>query len=120
MISDEYDHVGPLELSRLLFKAYNAAATPDAIDPLLIRMHSPNHQIVRELEKLMSLRVAWKSEDAGVERSSPWARAITSVGGLEIDGEWVYRFDKPLADRATVDVLRRWHRFERNVEKLAA
>ena len=120
LITEEYDHVGPLELSRHLFKAHNAAVTPSTIDPLIIRMHSPQHQIVREMDKLMPLRISFTPSDGGEPPAEPWARAVTTVGGLEIDGEWVYRFDKPLADRKTVDILRRWHRFERNVDKAAA
>jgi hypothetical protein len=45
---------------------------------------------------------------------------MTTVGGLEIDGDWVYRFDKPPTTAKTTDVLRRWRRFERNVDKVAA
>jgi hypothetical protein len=115
LISDEFDAVGPLSLSKILFKAYVADATPRAIDPFIIRLHSPRHQIVRAMDKIMPLK--YTSAMPGVP---PAARAITTVGGLEIDGDWVYRFVKPLSTAKPFEVLRRWRRLERNVDKAAA
>jgi hypothetical protein len=121
LITDEFDAVGPLALSKILFKAYIAEATPRAIDPFIIRLYSPLHQIVREMDKIMPFKF---EQGAPIFKNgqpvAKAARAVTNVGGLEIDGDWVYRFDKPLSTAKTVDVLRRWHRFERNVDKKAA
>jgi len=114
LITEEFDAVGPLALSKILFKAYIAEATPRAIDPFIIRLHSPHHQIVQAMDKIMPLK--YTSAGPG----APAARAITTVAGLEIDGDWVYRFDKPLSTAKTTDVLRRWRRFERNIDKVAA
>lgn len=123
LIIEEFDAVGPLALSKILFKAYNAEATPRAIDPFIIRLHSPHHQIVREMEKIMPLKFEQGAaifKNGHPEPVAKAIRAVTNVGGLEIDGDWVYRFDKPLSTVRTVDVLRRWRRFERNVETMAA
>ena len=115
LIAEEFDQVGPLAISRLLFKAHDVSATPSTIDPLIIRMHSPAHQIVQEMDKIMPLKIEGPGGSKVVG-----ARAITRVGGLEVDGDWLYRFNKPLTRRNSIDILRRWHRFERNVDKAAA
>jgi hypothetical protein len=121
LITEEFDAVGPLAISKLLFKAYNAAATPSSINPFIVRLHSPDHQIVREMDKIMPFKF---SLDASVSQDgkevAEVARAVLRVGELEIDGDWVYRFNEPLAPAKKVDVLRRWHRFERNVDAIAA
>ncbi len=120
LITEEFDAVGPFALSKLLFKAYNAAATPSSIDPFIVRLHSPDHQIVREMDKIMPFNFSFVPSDPLLHNDTKFGRAITTVGGLEIDGDWVYRFNKPLAPAKKVDVLRRWHRFERNVDAVAA
>ena len=123
LITDEFDAVRPLAVSKILFKAYNAQVTPRAIDPFVIRLHSPQHQIVREMETLpIGLKAGtdvFKNREPG-----PFARttgsSVTHIGGLQINGDWVYRFNKPLAPAKAVDVLRGWRRFERNIDKVAA
>jgi hypothetical protein len=121
LITEEFDAVGPLAISKLLFKAYNAAATPSSIDPFIVRLHSPDHQIVREMDKIMPFNFdPGTSVIHGGKEVTKIARAITTVSGLEIDGDWVYRFNKPLTATKKVDLLRRWHRFERNIDAIAA
>jgi hypothetical protein len=121
LVTAEFDAVGPLALSKILFKAYNSEATPRAIDPFIIRLHSPHHQSVQAMDKIMPCKVEpGATVFKNGEPVTKVARAVTNIGGLEIDGDWVYRFDKPLSTAKPVDVLRRWRRFERNVDKKAA
>jgi len=122
LITEAFDAVGPLELSRLLFKAHNAHATPQAINPFIVRLHSINHQIVRELENVTLLKItpgATVYKDG--KEITDVTRAVINVGGLEIDGDWVYLYEKPLAKRhSTTEVLKRFHRFEQTVNRMAA
>jgi hypothetical protein len=123
LITEEFDAVGPLVLSKLLFKAYNAAATPSSIDPFIVRLHSPDHRIVREMDKIMPFNFTFTSTNPvspSSDEKLKIGRAVANFGGLEIDGDWIYRFNKPLTATKKVDLLRRWHRFERNVDAIAA
>ena len=124
LITEAFDAVGPLALSEILFKAYNAQATPRAIDPFIIRLHSTQHQIVYEMDRILPFSMHFRPDDSvmkGEEEVAKLGRAVATIGGLEIDGEWVYVFDKPLTKKhSTTDVLRRWHRFERTINKMAA
>jgi hypothetical protein len=47
IVTSLFDFVGPLRLMRLLFDAYDAAATPKEIDPFILRLHSPKHALYR-------------------------------------------------------------------------
>ncbi len=41
MVTSIVDAGGPLALNKLLFKAYNAKATPKEISPFIVRVYSP-------------------------------------------------------------------------------
>ncbi len=119
LVTDAYDAVGPLALSTLLFMAYNVEATCRAIDSFVVRLHGPSHRFVAEIENRLPGRL-----DARVPRDGPWPATQTgdviSADGLEIDEAWIYRLEKPVSKGKTADILRRWHRFETKVNRLAA
>lgn len=122
LITEVFDAVGPLELSRLLFKAYNAHVTPQAIDPFIIRLHSTDHQVAREMDKSMQFRALpgamMSKDDEGMIRVS---RAIKTVDGLDFEEDWVYVYDKPLSKKHnTTEILRLFQQFERTVNEIAA
>ena len=123
LIAEEYEQAGPLELSRVLFKAYNAEATPRAIDPFIVRLHSPHQPIVIELGKFLPMKLELKPMTplpAGQPEPFSDKAAMVNAGGLEIDSRWVYRFNTSTRRTDTVEALRRWRCFSANVDKLAA
>lgn len=125
LVADEYDQAGPLELSKVLFKAYNANATPSVIDPFIVRLHSPLQPVIEEIGKFMPFKIEFQPTPAGdgeLLRGSPTAatRAINNAGGLDVEGDWVYRFDKGGKSSSAMEVSRRWRRFAENVDRAAA
>jgi len=103
----------------LLFQAYNASATPKEIDPFVVRLHSPEHALIRQFEPFRDPRVRISSP-TNPHVFFPDTR-VTGVtfGDVEFRSEWIYRFDLP-PKRKSVEPLRRWNRFARNVDQLAA
>ena len=59
-----YDQVGPLEINKLLFKAYNQAITPTSISPFLVRLQSPTDSISQTIDRLLKRL----DGDTGLER----------------------------------------------------
>jgi len=118
LVSHAYDYVGPLKLSETLTKAYNKAATPKEINPFMVRMHSPAHTIIREIGKFILTKIEAKDQFASPIEG--FATFRTSAADLEVYQRWVYRFEQDVKLPKTVDLSRRWRRFESAVEKLAA
>jgi hypothetical protein len=102
-----YDYAGPYKLSKILVEAYRRSGTPREIDPFLVRLHSPAHTIIREIAKFIPF--------ATVEG----ATASVTAADLTVENRWIYRFERPAALKS-VEAARRWDRFVRNVDRLAA
>ena len=123
LVVDEYEQAGPLELLKVLFKAYNAEATPRAVDPFIIRLHSPRQPIAVELGRFLPFKVEFTTvAPLPAGRSDPVSdmAMMVSAGGLEIDSRWVYRFDRSRQRVNTIAAQRRWRRVSANVDRLAA
>lgn len=126
LVTRFFDYAGPLALSEVLFKAYNAAATPAEIDPFILRLHSPEQKIYREL--LFSLRSTGTIE-AGADRDV-YHRAVIAgervqagvlnfkYADLEGFGAWIYTASAQR--KKLIDIARPWDRLSHNVEALAA
>jgi hypothetical protein len=120
LITEMFDYKGPLEISKLLFKAYNAAATPREVDPFIVRLHSPEQTIVRDSFPMgVSPSVQKVNEVTKLPEGSPTAIKNVKFGDFTMSHDWVYKFKLP-DKKKTIDLGRRWSRFERNVERLAA
>ena len=120
LVTDMFDFRGPYEVSQLLFQAYNNAGTPREIDPFIVRLHSPKHAIVPELLRFAQVTSAQKTNK---ETNEPEGDKIpikeAEVGGLKVRKAWVYQIRQPRPQKV-VQLAKRWARFQRNVEKLAA
>jgi hypothetical protein len=117
MITAQFDFVGPRAIYELLTTAYKLEATPQAVSPFIVRIHSPNQQVVTELRKAYGwdIRVDPIVEREGVHA---WATVELKVGDLTFQMDWVYFIrDKKVRP---VERSRRWARFQRTVEALAA
>jgi hypothetical protein len=117
MVTEVTDIAGPLALAELLFKAYNSEATPQEIDPFIVRLHSPQQSIIREMGKFWPFDVTMHNE-RGEDITETMLRANIKIGSLNLDPSWVYRFDTRAVP--AVEAERQWRRFERNVSALAA
>jgi hypothetical protein len=127
LVTSLFDYAGPLALTRLLFDAYNASATPKDIDPFIIRLHSPKHALYREAQ----VHIGNRYDQADLKGSElDWATIAGTVtptfiasftaGDLTSFGTWVYKSTPAVAKAATGASERRWTRFERAVHAVAA
>lgn len=124
LVTDFFDLKGPLEISKQLFKAYNASATPREIDPFVVRLHSINQPIGRQFADQAKIGPVWKFKlyDSKMRQKElpVEARATAmTIAGLEMRPDWIIRARTP-QHRKTVELNRRWNRFTRNLEKAAA
>jgi hypothetical protein len=113
-----------MELQSLLFKAYNAAATPREIDPFIVRLHSPRHRIIRELSGNLDRMGKW----VGAAREGPNAETILrnlsivsivqEIADLNVPVGQIYKFHLPGKD--SIDWASRWKAITKRVDKLAA
>ena len=123
LATELFDLKGPRAVFDLLVKAYRASALPREIDPFVVRLHSPEHRLIRYLD-------GWHQDDAdgtrryGLapeqrDRPAPATSMMVEVDDIEFKTDWVYRFRLP--KRRDVGAVRReWERFHRKVERLAA
>jgi hypothetical protein len=116
LITSQVDFVGPLEIYRLLTRAYNLAATPAAISPFIVRIHSPAQHIVERISNVWGARLKFHGSEGWFEAE----RSLVHVGieDLQFHFAWVYAFNPKKLK--TGDRVRKWARFKRNVEALAA
>jgi len=122
LVTDFFDLKGPLEISKQLFKAYNASVTPQEIDPFVVRLHSINQPMGVEYSEHAGMDWTFKiwDKDMNPKPVPPEARiSAIDVGGLEMRPGWVIR-SRRIPKRKTTEISRRWDRFTRNVQKAAA
>jgi hypothetical protein len=123
---------GPLALNKLLFKAYNAGATPKDISPFIVRVFSPE-VVAAAAGSIRSQFWLLGSKNVIVTpvpgRSNPSSRP-TKVDNLEIDLlgihlEIINSYEsapnaKNRAKSGYHDRRNEWQKFKKNVERLAA
>ena len=113
LVTRHFDHAGPLELFRLLTRAYNLSATPTEISPFVVRVHSPDQEIIRNLLTID----AHDSQGKRVE----YMTARGEIADIEYVNHWVYYWPNSKSKKPNpVARSREWHRFKDNIEKLAA
>lgn len=124
LVTRQFDRVGPLALSSLLFKAYDAAATPREINPFVLRLHSPEQSIIRELSKFahgnfgMTLHF---SDGTSKDNSGPnFGSQLVMGGGLRFQHDWIYKWEIPQEAPSRMAMTRQWRRFAENVDRLVA
>jgi hypothetical protein len=126
LVTSLFDFAGPLELSGLLFKAYNLAATPREVDPFILRLHSPNHAAIREMAHRfgdgrrikLPILLALVQPVPGVHEIR--LAALSMGADVTAYADAVYTFDLSERPAASVDASRRWRRFQKHIDKLAA
>lgn len=114
IVTDFFDFKGPLAISRLLFKAYNASALPKEIDPFTVRLHSAKQDFGRLLIEAAQERVV-SSPDPDVARYE----FFIEFAEFGFNHEWVVQRRESM-NKSAGELIRSWDRFERNVDRLAA
>jgi hypothetical protein len=122
LITDFFDFKGPLEISKQLFRAYNAAATPKEIDPFVIRLHSVNQPVGRSL--LSFAGGGWEINKIDKTTGKPIGESMKVSGvksaGLDLRPEWIIKVRSERPVRKSIELSRRWNRFARNIDRIAA
>ena len=119
MVTSIIDAGGPLALNKLLFKAYNAEATPKEISPFIVRVYSPEvapDTLYTVGDK--SLKIISNPELEGVSISN----FTFSFHGVEYEmiNAYTIPFQKKPQKRQYHATVAEWQKFKRNVESLAA
>jgi hypothetical protein len=122
---------GPLALNRLLFRAYNAKATPKEISPFVVRVFSPEiipGGATSQFWLLGEHNFTVQGVPGTVKNSDALTpRKVTNVQqafmGIQLEMINSYQTMPGAVDRALAGYHERqkeWRRFRTNVEKLAA
>jgi hypothetical protein len=138
LVTSIVDAGGPLALNRLLFRAYNAKATPKEISPFIVRIFSP--EIIggpgAQFWVLGSKNAVVKGVPPGVTNPSEWAmknpKSLTTAEisnfqltlmGLQLEMINSYQTLPGAVNKAFAGYHARhkdWQRFKTRVERLAA
>jgi hypothetical protein len=115
LVSRYFDAVGPLALSELLFKAHRADAMPAEIDPFSVRLHSPDHHMIRTIIDVLD---KFKEQVVDTGREASMKDGVLENGSIAIPLSNIYRLRD--VRRPSIDLLRKWNVIERKVDALAA
>jgi hypothetical protein len=131
LVTSILDAGGPLKLNELLFRAYNAKATPKQISPFIVRIFSPelipggarsNFWLLGE-KNLTVQGVPGKVKNPKAIEPQKVENVQQTFMGLELELINSYQTLPGAVDRALAGYHRRhmdWQKFKRNVERLAA
>jgi hypothetical protein len=129
LVTSIIDAGGPLALNRLLFRAYNAKATPKEISPFIVRIFSP--EIVAHAggtdfwllgERNLHVNAVPTKENPNVTPTKVENVQQTFMG-LELEMVNSYQTLTGAVDKALAGYHARnkdWQRFKTRVERLAA
>lgn len=124
LITSVIDEAGPVELERVLFQAYNKAATPKLIDPFIVQIMSARTAFAAEVFTALNrdspiAGIVGHMDDGTEEVIQPSEDpGLQLVRGLWFDRKWVY-----LLGGVTPNFKSRraqWLSFKQNVHALAA
>lgn len=129
LVTSVLDAGGPLALNKLLFRAYNAKATPKEISPFVVRIFSPELIPGGARSDFWFLGEKNLTVNPVPGKSNPKARPTKvenfekTFMGLELEMINSYQTLPGAIDRALAGYHQRhneWRRFRTNIEKLAA
>lgn len=116
LVSPAYDEIGPLAISKVLFRAYEASITPKEISPFVVRLFSPRQSFWQAVSRIISVEMEIAVGDGSYRPLGD--QAMYESDDFLFRNDWFYarreRSSQPLNMRAS------WRKFERNVEQLAA
>jgi hypothetical protein len=119
LVTRHFDYSGPYEIFRLLTLAYNQSATPKEISPFIVRLHSPEQAIIRNLMVLDA------HDEDGKRSENITGRG--QIADIEYVNHWVYKWPTVMYDQKKkpgrpegMKRSREFSRFRKEVERLAA
>lgn len=124
LITSLIDEAGPSALNELLFKAYDASATPKEISPFIVEVMSDKAPFVSSLLQALNNPIGPVSMSyrtfTGQEIVQPLdiSQGQSMIGGLWFSRKWIYHLTglrEPFASRK-----RHWREFRQSVNALAA
>jgi hypothetical protein len=120
LVTPIVDTGGPLALNKLLFRAYNANATPQQISPFIVRVFSPD--IIPSDFWILGDKMASISAVKGKQDWTPVKidNVQKTFLGLELEMINSYQTLKPPKRRGYIERRKEWDKFKGNVDKLAA
>jgi hypothetical protein len=124
LITSVIDEGGPSALNQLLFKAYDASATPKEISPFIVEVMSAKSSFVQRLlfalnNPMGAISIQYKTADGQtITQPSNSDSEQTLVGGLWFDRKWIYHLTG-LRERHA-DRKRHWREFMQSVNALAS
>ncbi len=129
LVTSVVDAGGPLALNRLLFRAYNAKATPKQISPFIVRIFSPDLVLAIGGRDFWLLGEKNATVNLVPGKSNPETKptkienAQKTFMGLELEMINSYQTLPAAVDKALAGYQARhqeWQRFKRRVDALAA
>jgi len=132
LVTSIVDAGGPLALNRLLFRAYNAKATPKQISPFLVRVFSPEvipggvqsqFWILRQKDLTVSTIPSEIGPGTALQTIADVKNFRYTFMGLELEMVNSYQTLPGALKKARAgyhERQREWQRFRRQVEALAA
>ena len=127
LVTPIVDRGGALELNDLLFRAYNAEATPRAISPFIVRVFSPEVVgIALDMVNSVDLKIDRVTDRYGRPKTLSGnegkpvdiLEVSTEFFGIKLSSKDVYRTSVP-EKRSNFDRSHEWQRFKTNVMKLS-
>ncbi|MBN9983091.1 hypothetical protein [Rhizobium laguerreae] len=124
LITSAIDEGGPSALNQLLFKAYDASATPKEISPFIVEVMSAKSSFVQHLLLALNnpvgpIAIQFKTpEGQTITQPANPSSAQTLIGGLWFDRKWIYHLTG-LRERHA-DRKRHWREFMQSVNALAS
>jgi hypothetical protein len=120
LVTSIVDSGGPLALNRLLFRAYNAHATPREISPFIVRVFSPD--IIPDDFWILGNKNLTVSAVSGKSDWKPVNIHNMQKTFLGIEFEMINSYESPPVKRkfGYIDRRQAWETFRKSVERLAA
>ena len=87
-------------VSRTLFEAYEQAATPKEIEPFIIRLHRPDHTVIRSLMRVGVIHDPEDEDPPGLTFD-----VFYNGGGMTFKQPWVSWVTRK---RSPAELSRRW------------
>lgn len=118
IVTSMAERVESLQIYRLLFRAYEAAATPREIDPFIVSIYGSNSFFGITLRENISDLTA-DGAFSSPENAKRFVTVIQGSAGFKVVlARGVYA--RKELRRSAAEDLRRWGRFKQNVEAVAA
>jgi hypothetical protein len=124
LVTGAIDEAGPSALNELLFKAYDASATPKEISPFIVDVMSAKSPFVSHLLAALNnpigpIAILSTTPDGSSYRQEldPYA-GQQMIAGLWFDRKWIYHLTGLHARHS--ERKRNWREFKQSVNALAA